>query len=319
MIDLIALAAVALVAARGWSRGTRAMALWGLSLVVGSVAAALLARPVGNLAASTFSMSALLAYPLGGAVVAGVATAVVRSLLRRTERARRARIGDGWSPSTQDRVGGAVLGTGVGVALVLFVGWVAASLGALSGHREEMAGSFVGRTSGRIAEPVVRVLAGRATGDVVVAASMAYVVSDPQEARETAATLLSDARLRTLAADAKVRAALASGDSLGLAASPLLAALAGDQSFVRAARRVRLLDAGDGPASAAELAGAASRHLGPLVRAADELRQDPNVRRILERSDVGAALERGDLAKVLTDPGFTELLNRIGAKLREAR
>jgi uncharacterized membrane protein required for colicin V production len=45
VIDLVALAVVVLVAARGWSRGTLPMALWGLSLVVGSVAAALLARP----------------------------------------------------------------------------------------------------------------------------------------------------------------------------------------------------------------------------------------------------------------------------------
>jgi hypothetical protein len=46
---------------------------------------------------------------------------------------------------------------------------------------------------------------------------------------------------------------------------------------------------------------------------------DPSVRALLERSDVGSALERGDFLQALSDPDFRELLDRIAEKLRETR
>lgn len=317
MIDLVAVGIVVLVAARGWTRGTLPMALWGLSLVIGSVAAAFFARPVGDVLADALSMTPLLAWPLGGAVVAGVATALTRLVLRRVERSRPP--AGAWLDATPDRVGGALVGAGVGAALAVFAAWLVTSLGSVTGRQDEVAASVVGRASGRVAEPVVRVLAGRATGDAVVGASVAWLVSNPDEAKETAATLLADGRLRTLAADPGIRSALASGNTDALAASPLLAELAGDDAFLRAARHIRLLGDTREPPTPRELADAASEKLGPLVRAADELRRDPAVRRIVERSEVGRALERGDLAQVLTDPDFRELLDRVAQKLRETR
>lgn len=319
MIDLFALIVVAGTAGRGWQRGTVPMALWGISLVAGSVAAAVLARPAGAVVGATFSLSPLLAYPLAGFAVAALATAVARLATRRVGRGRAARAAEGWSPSWADRVGGATIGMALGMGLALFGGWVATSLGPAMGREADVRSSLVARLAGRIAEPVVRVVAGQATGDVVMASTFAYVMSDPPEAKRTIAALTTDIRIRELAGDSSFRMALASGDVGSLTSSPILASLASDEEFVTAARRVRLLDTHAGPVSAAEIADAAARRIGPTLRAMEELGADPTVRRLLDQMGLGDALERGDVSKLLADPRLAEVMERLSEKLREAR
>lgn len=79
MLDLLALLALASCAALGWFRGLTGTALWILTLVAGSLAGALLARPVGGLLSQTVGVSLLVGIPLAGFVVAGVAAGVARA------------------------------------------------------------------------------------------------------------------------------------------------------------------------------------------------------------------------------------------------
>ncbi|HKJ02255.1 MAG TPA: CvpA family protein [Longimicrobiales bacterium] len=320
MIDLLALVVLSSVVFMGWRRGTLGMALWGASLVAGSLAAAFLAKPAGLWLAGRASLPVLLALPIAGFMVAAGATALVRSVARRAERKRAGLVEDGWEPMVGDRIGGASLGFLCGLGIVLVAGWVANATGDLHGHEAEVQASLVGRAAGSVGEPVIRALAGEATGDALMASSVAYVMSNPERGKATLQALVKDPRVQGLARDPGFRHALAHGDAAALDASPALAQLASDSAFVQAARRVRLLARGDDPAvSVDELSRALTQRLGPLVEAGEAVMADPEVQAALADPALREALARGDLKTLLTSEGIDLLVRRITEQLKEAR
>lgn len=300
----------------GWRRGTLGMALWGASLVAGSVAAALLAEPVGLLLADLAPLPVLVALPVAGFAIAAVATGVARSAARRAERKRAALVENGWEPLVGDRIGGASLGVLCGLGIVLFAGWVANATGDLHGREAEVRASVVGRASASVGEPVIRILAGEATGSALMASTVAYLMSDPKRGRATLQALVKDPRVQGLARDPGFRRAVAKGDVATLASSPALAELAADSAFVQAARRVRLLARGDGNAvSTAELSEALTQRLGPLLEAGEAILADPEVRTALADPTLKDALARGDVTALFRADGLDTILRHITEEL----
>lgn len=320
MIDVLALLAVAGFAALGWARGAKAMGLWGVSLVAGSVAGALLARPAGMWMSAAAGMPLLISIPLAGAVIMGVVTGGLRAAARRVGRERALRLQDGWEPPTWDRWGGSALGTLCGVGIVLFAGWVGNATGSLHGRQAELRSSLVGRASAGVGEPVVRLLAGDAVGNTVMAATVAFLMSDPGQAEETLRTLAGDARVRELAGDPAIRSELEARDVAALSRAPALRSLAADPAFVSAARRVRILSEGSGPTvTADELAEAVSQRLGPLAEVAQALARDSTVKATLDDPAFKDALARGDLVGFLARGDLDGLLQSVSREIQRNR
>ena len=238
MIDLLAFAAIAGFAGLGWLRGVKGMALWGLSLVAGSLAGAFLARPVGLWLASFGRLPLLAAVPLAGIAVAGIATGIVRGASLRVGRERALMLENGWEPPTWNRWGGTALSALCGAGIVLFVGCVASATGSLHGREAQVRTSLVGRASSNVGEPVIRMVAGEAVGNTVMAATAADLVAN---------------------------------------------------------------DAGD------------------LIRAADALAQDPEVRAALDDPAFKDALARGDMAALMAQGKLDEILQRVSSELERFR
>lgn len=320
MIDFLSALVLAAFGARGWSRGTKPMVLWALSLVVGSVAGALLARPVGAWLAPRVGLPLLAAVPLAGLVAAGLATGLVRSAAQRASRARASLLEAGWQPPPWDPWGGASVGVLCGTGFVLVAAWVGIATGRLHGHEDRIRASLVGRTAVHVGEPAIRLLAGGAVDNTVMAATVAYLMSDPRRAEETLGALVRDPRVRELASDPGVREELAAADAGALSRAPALRALAADAAFVTAARRVRILPEADAPTvSPEELAGSVAERLGPLLRALDMVAKDPEVQALVADPEFRDALARGDLTALLAKGRLDGIARRVTAELERGR
>lgn len=320
MIDLLAFLALVAFVAFGWTRGVKGMALWSLSLVAGSLAATFLARPAGTWLAGQADLPLLVAIPVAGMLVAGVATGVARGASLRVGRERKVMLDGGWEPPPWDRWGGAALGGACGAGVVLFGAWVGTATGNLHGREAQIRASTVGRAAARVGEPVVRVVAGEALGNAVMASTAAYLMSDPERARETVGALVKDERVRQLATDPGVRQALVAGNAGALSRVPALRDLAADPAFVAAARRVRLAPGGEGDTlSPQELAEAVAERLGPLAHAVEALSKNPDVQAALRDPAFKEALARGDLAALISQGRLDEILRQVSAELERIR
>jgi hypothetical protein len=153
-----------------------------------------------------------------------------------------------------------------------------------------------------------------------MAATVAFLMSDPEQARETLGALTQNPRVRELVADSSVRADLVSGDPEALSRVAPLRSLAEDPAFVTAARRLRLIPEGAAPTvSPQELAAFLSERVGPLVRVADAVAKDPEVRAVLDDPALFEALGQGDLAVLLAHGRLDRILERLSRELQRGR
>ena len=320
MIDFAAVLAIAGFTLFGWMRGVKGMALWALSLVAGSLVAAFLARPAGLWLASVSGLPILAALPIAGIVLVALVTGLARSASRKVGRQRKFMAKEGWEPPVWDRWGGAGIGTVSGVGVVLFVAWVGNATGNVHGRKEQLRASVVGRAAANVGEPVVRVVAGEMVGSAVMASTAAFLMSDPEKARETLAPLVVDPRVRGLAGDPGVRQALAEGNAGALSRVPALRQLSEDPAFVTAARRLRISpDGNDATVTPQALAEALSGQVGPLAQAVDALSRNPEVQAALGDPDFQAALARGDVAALLSQGKLDVLVQNLLHELEGRR
>jgi len=262
----------------------------------------------------------LVAIPLAGFLVVGVAAGVTRGAARRVGRERKVMLANGWEPPPWDRWGGAALGAVSGTGVILFAAWVGNATGNLHHRDAELRASVVGRAAAQVGEPVVRMVAGEALGNAVMASTAAYLMSDPEEARETLGALVRDPRVRSVASDPGVREALVAGNVGALSRVPDLRELARDPAFVTVARRIRLAPEGGGEViSPQELAEAVAERLGPLARAADALAKNPDVQRALQDPALEEALARGEIGALISQGKLDELMRHVSRELEKIR
>ena len=307
MIDVIALAVLALLGYLGWRRGTILTALSAGSLLAGYVGAFMLYKPMGRLLEGVFSVPPILALPLGG-MVAMVAVAIVLRLLAGWLRRRRMRrLDEGWTPSYPDRVGGAAIGTTWALGIVIFLSWAAIVLHGLTGQGPDVERTLSGKLASVAVGKAVHVLAERITGDEVLASTMALVAVKPSEGAKSVSRLVGSPQLRSLFENRDLRAAIMRSDFSAVTRQAGLLDLARDRTFLEAAERVGLIENVDADAAAEQVAAQLVERIAPMVRTADDLSRNVDVQRILQNPQFLERLQGGDLGALATDHDFNRL------------
>ena len=314
MIDVVALAFVTVLAYFGWRRGTILTALSGSSLLVGYLGALLLYRPLGQLLRGVFSVPSILAFPLGGMVAVIAISLLLRIVAARLKIRRLKRLDKGWTPSTRDRTGGAVLGAVRGTAIVVFLAWAAIVVHGLTGQGPDVEKTLAGRLTSAVVGRATYILAERFTGNEVLASTMSMASVRPGEAAETVSRLVGDPRLRALFQDRALRAAIMRSDFASVAGHPAIRDLARDPKFLDAAERVRLVGDLGGNAAQSEVTQQLAERIAPMIRTAETLSRDNTVQQILQNPRFLEKLQGGDIGTLATDPEF----NRLAEKIVEA-
>jgi uncharacterized membrane protein required for colicin V production len=316
MIDLLALGFLGLFGYIGWRRGAVLTALSAGGLVVGYLGAVLFYRPFGRLLESVFGVPAILAFPLGGLTALLLISIVVRIAASRVSANRRWRVSRGWIPSRADRSGGAALGVVWALGIVVVFAWALIVLRGLTGSGPDAERSISGRLASAVVGKAVYVVASRATGNRVLASTMALVAVKPSQGAESLNRLVGDERLQTAFQATELRDAFVQSDAVTIAQHPTIRSLAGDQQFVEAAQAVQLVSDAEGTASQEELSAQLAERLAPMIRAVHGLSSDAEIQSMLEDRDFMERIERVDLAGLVTDPRFNRLARRILTTLR---
>lgn len=311
MFDLIALAILTIFAYLGWRRGTLLTALSGAGLFAGYLAAIFFYRPIGEAIGAGFNLPAIVGYSVGG-LFALVTTNIVVSLIARQVRKGRARLKkDGLHPTVVDRTGGAAIGAVWGGAIVVLIAWGGAVLQGLTDGRLGLGDSVSGRLSAGVIERVVHEVSRRATGDDFLASVVAFAAVDPQKGAEAINRLVSDNRLQALFRDGALRDAIVNSDVASVAQNPLIQSLLSDESFVKAASQLHLIDGFEAGGSVTEAAEQLTERIGPLVRTVERLSHDGEFQRILRESNIVQRFQQGDVVDLIRDPDFEELFGRL--------
>ena len=311
MIDLVALALVALLAYLGWRRGTILTALSGGSLLVGYLGAVLLYRPLGQLLRGVFSVPSILAFPLGGMVAVLTISLLLRVVAARLKIRRLRRLDKGWTPSTVDRTGGAMLGAVWATAIVVFLAWAAIVVRGLTGQGPDVEKTLAGQLTSAVVGRVAYILAERLTGDEVLASTISLAAVKPSEAAETVSRLVGDPGLRALFEDRALRAAVMRSDFASVTGHPAIRDLARDPRFLDAAERVRLVGDLSSNATQSEVTEQLVERIAPMVRTAETLSRDGAVQQILRNPRFLEKLQGGDIGALATDPEFNQLAEKF--------
>lgn len=315
MTDYVVLAALALAAFIGWRRGTLRMALPVLGVVAGYAGAFFLYRPLGRIVGQATGLPAMLAYPAGGLVAFVLVTLLSKLPALGLERRLAPQRGKHAPALTgADRAGGAILGVAVASAVTVVVLWALAALGSASGQGPDLERSRAGRIAVRTSRRFAQAAAQRATGERLLSSTMALLATEPRAGAHAIQTLAGDVRLTALFGNTDLHAALLSRNPGALARHPTMDVLARDPEFLGAVETLGLVRPGEGRYA---IAAAMVADVAPLVRAVDELRRDPEVRKTLEGPNgLGLRLQRGDAASLLRDRDFNVLAGRVLETLR---
>lgn len=313
-IDLVTVLVLAFAAWTGWRRGTLPVALSLLGLGGGYLAGVAAFRPVGAALTRVWGVPPMLAAPLGGAIAFFVVSAALRIVAWKVNRRLGARRLEGWTPSRPDRAGGAVLAAIWAMALVVAVAWAMMALRSFTNRGPAVAESLTGRASAWTTRRVAYAATRRLAGDPLVADMMSFMAADPQRGAAALRTLMGDARVRGLLSDPALRQALARGDARALQGSGAVSALAGDANLRRAAGDAGLVS---GDPGAEAIAHDLASRAGPLARAVEATRADPETQRLLNDPAVRRRLTAGNVDALIADPGFNQLVSRLLGQLRQ--
>jgi uncharacterized membrane protein required for colicin V production len=313
LIDLAALAVLALAAFMGWRRGTVATALALVGLLGGYFGALLLYRPLGAVLHRTWNIPPFLAAPLGGAIALFGVSLALRIVAWKVNKIIALRRLAGWHPSTPDRTGGAVLAALWALGIIVAVAWGAMTLHGFTRQGPDLSGTLTGRLTTWATRRVTFAASRRLAGDPMVASMMAALASDPARGSQALRVLATDMRVRGLVTDPATRAALAAGNAAALERTAAVRALAADTALTNAARRLGMLSDSATPATVArDLAARAA----PLARSIETIRTDPEMLRLLRDPAMQRRLASGNVDALLTDSSFNRVVSRTLELLR---
>lgn len=314
MTDVIALGVLAVAGWTGWRRGTVSTALALLGLVGGYIGAIVLYRPLGSLLHRVWNVPPFLAAPLGGAIALFGVSLALRIVAWKVNKIIALRRLAGWSPSTPDRAGGAVLAGLWALGLIIAAGWGVMTLHSFTRQGPDISDSLTGRVTTWATRRVTFAASRRLAGDPMVATMMATLAADPQRGSEALRMLATDMRVRGLVTDPATRAALAGGDEDALARSPAVRAIAADTALSGAARRLGIIDEST---TSATLARDLAARAGPLARTIETMRDDPEMQRLLRDPAMQRRLAQGNVNALLTDSAFNRVVSRTFELLRQ--
>lgn len=307
-LDLLALVILVVFAIIGAARGPLRAGMGLLALIVGYLAAILLAPMFGPAVSNALGVSEWLALPLGGtlAFAAGYGgIALLAFLLRRFG----GRHDDERTP--RDIFLGAIFGVVRGGLVVLLVSWLALWLDALRATGGDVPiPSVEGSAAATLTGGVVEAGVGAALGDDPAGRVAARIAARPGAAIADLEAVLENRSVEELRGDVMFWTYVEHGN---------VDAALNRMSFRRAANDASLRDqlaglglvnpeSAEDPMAFRDDVAAVLYEVGPRLRG---LKNDPGLQALVEDPQVVAMLQSGDTMGLLRHPGFRELVDRV--------
>jgi len=304
ILDLVALALLAIFAWRGAVRGALASGLSLLSFVLGNVAAWYVATRYADASADALRMPVLLAAPIAG-TLAFLAVALALGAISWIARRR----GADRAPSAASRVGGAVFGVLRGSVVVLLIGLLAVWVDAMQRSLPGADPTAPADESPLRAATEAAVHAGveLALGDAPGADVAANALARPAEAMDRFRALAANPDIAALADDHALWSYVEAGAYDAALAQPSFLRLQSDADVRHELASLGVVDrgaAGDPQLFALEVR-AALREVEPRLRA---IREDPDLARLASDPAIADLLRRHDVVGLLAHPGFQKVL-----------
>ena len=309
-IDALAVLLLAIFAWRGARRGALVSGLSLAGFALGYAAAIFAGSHAGGIAAEICGVSPLLGGPIAGTLAflfVSFAFGVVAFVLRR-------RSDD--VPSASSRVGGACFGALRGSLLVVLIGVLAVWIDALPQLATQGASDppVVDTPLRTVARAAVAMGVGAALGDTPGADLVAHTLSQPAEAIEQLRALAATPEIAALAGDREFWAYVEAGAMQAAVAQPSFQRLQWNAKLRGQLAAVGFVDeisAGDPAIFALEMRGALEK-VGPRLR---QLREDPELARLANDPAVSDLVQRRDVVGLLANPQFQGVLTRALAPL----
>jgi len=314
MVDLIVLGMLALAGWHGWRRGAVLMLLGLAAFGAGYVGAALLFRPVGNYLSRTFSLSPLAAMPIAATLVLTIITGAIRMATWTVEQRRAMARRQGEPPSRIDCAGGAFLGALKGGAWAVVLAWVVMTVHTLAHQGPDITGTVTGRVTAAIMQRASYAVTSRITGDPFTATVLSVLATHPEQGVAALTTIMRNQNVQGLLKSPALFTALSHGDVAALSRAPALRSLAADRQFLDAAAQLGMAP---GQPGGDALAQTLATSVAPLARAVQSLRDDGEMRRLLEDPQFKRLVDQGNMAALLRSPQFGQLANRLMDALRQ--
>ena len=313
VLDLIALAIVAVFTTVGALRGTLAAASRICVLVAAYGAAWFASTRLGVPLGAAIGMNGFVGGALAGLiafvgmlVVAGFAT---RLVLRRGRRRAFGR-------SLPDRLGGGLIGASYGLLVALLIAWMALWLDAAhaSGSMDLGLQTDGSSLAQQATQKVLRAGGGLALGDGPGAQMAINLLSSPTETlasieeiteSQSVTQLQGDRLFWQYVATGAVDQALNRGSFLRVAHDDTLRGQLADLGVVSEAART----------DPVMFRGAMREVLGEVGPALADLQNDPELNALMADPEIQRAAEQGDTVALMSHPGFRRLLRRVVARV----
>lgn len=305
--DLLALALMAFFAWRGYRRGILVCAISLGGAVLGYAAAFLLSGFLGQRLAGVVDWPAMHCRLVAGIVVFAVISMVTRLSVRGMIKRRRAEERDGKRDPLGglSRLGGAVSGAVMALLAVVLIHWVYAL--ARGAEPETPLPDVAAGAGGSFSRAVVQAAAATAMNNDV-----ARMVSRPDESANRLRDFLALDSVNTLIADEDFREALLDGDEQAVAENPSYVAVFEDPEAVEALRQVGAL-AGDDQEAREDLA----RRLAEIGRRLRDALETPEVAAAVAGLREDGLLERQNWPRLVMDPRFAQIVQKVAATQKE--
>jgi membrane protein required for colicin V production len=307
-LDVLLFAVFLAFALLGAWRGALESGLRLAAWISGYAAAVLAAALGGEALASALGTAPWLGMPLAG-TLAFFATQALFAVAIAIARRRRAETERG----AGDRILGAAFGAARGALLALLIGWLGLLGDALRSEGVLTAlppveGSVGAQWSGLVVESGASAALGNEPGARAVAA----LAARPRETLVSMRSVIEHPRVVALQRDGDFWLAVEAGDVEAALARPSARALTGDATLRRELASLGLVEraAAEHPIA---FERALAESLAEVSARLAELRNDPEVRALLEDPEVLGLVQRGDALGLLAHPRFQSVVRRASA------
>lgn len=308
-LDLLVFGLLLGFTALGAWRGALESGLRLAGWTAGYGAAVYAARAFGDALASSIGAPAWLGMPIAGMAAFLLIQAIFAVAIAIGRRGR-----DPDDVGSTDRVLGACFGAARGGLIAVLIGWLGLMAGALRGEGvltqlPPVETSLSARWSGVVVETGVEAALGSENAGARMATALA---ARPRETMDAIKTVLENPGIARLQEDRAFWAAVDKGNLEAALALPSARALAADAGLRQQLAALGLVSAEDAATQGA-FERAFGEALGEAIARLARLRNDPELRALLDDPEVLGLVERRDAFGLLTHPRLQSVLRRASA------
>ncbi len=310
--NLFAIILIALFFYRGYRRGVLVTAISVGGLILAYVFAYVTFKPIGLMIEHFFNVPRVGAYALGG-LAAFLPLYLIFSVLsfmvnRRRKKSIKEKGEDSVNPV--DKWMGGVAGAAVGAVMAVLCIWVynMAQFSPAGEKLPDLSQSAAGKASSAVIEKGSYAMAKKLIKDENASRALSAAVSDPARTASNLKEIVSDPKFKDLASDPAFQAAVETGDPEKIMRSDALRKVLEDEDLLERGRELGLVDSED---DAEDLMRKAADGIARLGQGIEEIRQDPEVREMMNNPEILRKIETQDISGLMTDRGFHELVSRV--------